>query len=83
MRAFAHYAAMSVLNVSAGGTSEFFRGALTGIAFGRSFGLCGSVYVQGRKYLYFRAGITLAAVPKQQSGVESTERGIQNCSHNG
>src|SRR6266436_120348 len=63
MRAFAHYAAMSVLNVSAGGTSEFFRGALTGIAFGRSFGLCGSVYVQGRKYLYFRAGITLAAVP--------------------
>jgi hypothetical protein len=51
-----HYAARSVLNVSAGGTSEFFRGALTGIAFGRSFGLCGSVYGQGRKYLYFRAG---------------------------
>ena len=33
---------MSDLNVWAGGTSEFFRGALTGIAFGLGFDLCGS-----------------------------------------
>ena len=47
MQAFAHYAAMSDLNVSAGGTSEFFRGALVGIAFGRGFYLCGSVSTVG------------------------------------
>jgi hypothetical protein len=33
---------MSVLNVSACGTSEFFRVTSDGIPFGRGFGLCGS-----------------------------------------
>jgi hypothetical protein len=42
MQAFAHYAAMSDLNVWAGRTSNCFRGALTGIAFGQGFDLCGS-----------------------------------------
>jgi len=45
MQAFAHYAAMPDLNVWPGRTSNYFRTALTGIAFGGGFveygGVCG------------------------------------------